>query len=250
MGSFVAFSARIGTFLPYCRASCWARKVGPMSQKAFFPDPLFGWLFYVALIGILSVAAYIDWRRLIVPKWITLPLLALGLAINVVRGAWLGARGEEVWTLAPSGALAGAADGLLFSLAGFFFGLAVFILLWLLGTCGGGDVKLFAAVASWIGPIFTFDVLIGTLGSVLLISILRLTWSVVVGGSQATRRDFSRKAGKVIDPHGLQARKRLLSFSLPVALAAAVVLLWVFRADLQLVAPHSNALVARVSHAG
>ncbi|MCS6850438.1 MAG: A24 family peptidase [Gemmataceae bacterium] len=230
-----------------------------MPPAAFFPDPVLAWVCYLILILFLSVASYVDLKRLIVPKWVTLPLLGLGLLLNVVRGAWLGSLGATVWVfepeawltwhLEPGSWLAGAGVGALFSVAGFLFGFTVFFILWILGTCGGGDVKLFAALGAWVGPKYGFYVLIATLFLVLGISMLRLTYHVLAGGTQAATRDFSRKAGSKGEPFGMQPRRRLLSFSLPVALATALVLLWVFRGDLQLVPVRDQAMVERTSHA-
>lgn len=45
----------------------------------------------------------------------------------------------------------GVMAGFLFALVGFVLGLILFMVFWQIGICGGGDVKLFAAVASWLG---------------------------------------------------------------------------------------------------
>src|SRR5208283_4704741 len=105
-----------------------------------FPDSAgFAWTYYLVLVALLLVAAYSDMRRMIVPKSLTLPTLALGLLFNVVRGAWLGAAGAEpVWILGQHGAWIGALDGLLYALAGLAIGFGLFFVMWILGTCGGG----------------------------------------------------------------------------------------------------------------
>src|SRR2546430_7601975 len=91
-----------------------------------FPDPTLEWVFYALLVGLLAVAAVIDLRRAVVPKWLSLTTLALGVTCNLVRGAWLGGLGEATWPLGGGGALIGAVDGLLFALAGFAVGFAIF----------------------------------------------------------------------------------------------------------------------------
>ncbi len=45
----------------------------------------------------------------------------------------------------------GALDGFLFALVGSLVGFAFFAILFALGTCGGGDVKLFTAIGAWLG---------------------------------------------------------------------------------------------------
>src|SRR5437870_2789816 len=92
----------------------------------FFPDAVFAWIFYLLVVGITLIASYTDVRRMIVPKWLTLPALILGLLMHTLRGAF----GED-----------GAWQGLLFSLGGFGVGFGVFFVMFFLGTCRGGDVK-------------------------------------------------------------------------------------------------------------
>src|SRR5262245_8503550 len=125
----------------------------------YFPDPVTGWVFLTGLLGVLAVASYTDQRFMKVPKWLSLPAFGLGLVASLVRGALLGASGSSVWVLGSNGAGVGALDGLLFALAGFVVGFVLFFGMWLMGICGGGDVKLFAALGAWIGPALVVAVL-------------------------------------------------------------------------------------------
>jgi prepilin peptidase CpaA len=198
------------------------------------------WAFYLVLVGITAVAAYIDLRRAVVPKWLTVTTLVLGLVCNVVRGAWLGSEGLGVWRLA-TGPWLGALDGLLFGLAGAAVAFGLFFVLWILGTCGGGDVKLFTALGGWLGP----GLVIGVLGLSLLVLLLMVIGKVMVGGlgSQAIRNTLkgSRKSP--------QTGRFRVTYALPVAIATALVLLWVFRVDLQLAAPGDPATPRVEAHA-
>ncbi len=117
----------------------------------FFPNLSFGWTFYGVLIAFLVIAAYIDARRMIIPKWVSLSILTLGVIFNLARGAWLGDQGIKVWLFEPNGLWLGAVDGFLFALVGFLAGFAIFFVMWILGVCGGGDLKLFAALSAWVG---------------------------------------------------------------------------------------------------
>src|SRR4051812_1481896 len=112
-------------------------------KTTYFPDPISGWAFFTTLMALLAVASWTDQRRMVVPKWLTLPTLALGLLANVLRGAWLGWHDLPAWSLSSGGPWLGALDGLLFALAGFAMGFVLFFAMWVLGVCGGGDVKLF-----------------------------------------------------------------------------------------------------------
>src|SRR4051812_34982983 len=102
-------------------------------MSAFFPDPLFGWIFLAALFGILAVAAWKDLQAMLVPKWLTVPALALGVLFNVVRGVWLSSSGHAAWIFGESGPALGGLDGLLFSLLGFLVAFGLFFLMWILG---------------------------------------------------------------------------------------------------------------------
>ena len=53
----------------------------------------------------------------------------------------------------------GLLDGLLFTLAGVAVAFVLMFVLWILGVCGGGDVKLYAAVGAWVGPWNVFPIL-------------------------------------------------------------------------------------------
>jgi len=213
-----------------------------MPHAFFPPPPAFAWLFCAALVGLTAAAAWTDLRRLVIPKSLTLTALALGLLVNGVRGAWLGASGAAVWALGASGAAVGAADAVLFSAAGFATGFALFFVMWILGTCGGGDVKLFAALGAWVGPLLTVFVLVSTLVLVVLFGTARLIGTVLFRGMRSAQRDYSAKAAG-----GPTPRRRLTAYSLPVALSTTCVLLWVFRTELRLAPPRAAAPADQVS---
>src|SRR5205814_1149319 len=84
----------------------------------------------ICALGLASVGALNDIRSGRIPNWLTYTSLAAAL---VVRGAIAGWPG--LWSGLQGVALAGG----------------LFLLLFLLGGMGGGDVKLMAAVAGWAG---------------------------------------------------------------------------------------------------
>lgn len=84
----------------------------------------------------LLVIALIDLRQLRIPDWLSLPLVAAGLGVAVLRsGVWWG--DHLIGTLAGYGALAA-------------FG-AIFFRLRGVDGLGLGDAKLFAAAGAWLG---------------------------------------------------------------------------------------------------
>lgn len=194
----------------------------------FFPHLAFGWAFVAVLSALLIAASYLDTKTMRVPKVLTLTALACGLLFNVVRGLWVGGQGSAVWLFGSNGALVGGIDGLLFGVAGLIFGFALFFTMWMLGACGGGDVKLFAAVGAWIGPLLCIYVLVVTIPVILSFMFLRILLALPQGFGAMRRLAKPREGGKV------DRKRRLLAFSLPVTLATVLVLLWAFRADLHL----------------
>ncbi len=105
-----------------------------------------------ALVGLLAIAAWHDVRRRIIPNWIPAALVLLWLG-------WMAAEGR----LAPAaGAVSMAA---LVLTAGY--------LAWLGGLLGGGDVKLLAATALWVGAAGLTSFLLATaiVGGVLALAI-------------------------------------------------------------------------------
>src|SRR5688500_10533930 len=88
---------------------------------------------YVAFVAAFMIAAAaLDYRTRKIPNWLTVPTAVLGLAFH---------------TLAPDG------SGPLAALAGFAVGFALLLLPYLLGGGGMGDVKMLAALGTWLGPL-------------------------------------------------------------------------------------------------
>ena len=85
--------------------------------------------------AVLVEAAVIDGLKLKVPNWLTFHLLAGGLAYSAWQGGWA---------------------GLSVSLQGAVLGLVLMLPLYMIGGMGAGDVKLFAGVGAWVGPLATF----------------------------------------------------------------------------------------------
>lgn len=207
-----------------------------MYHRPFFPDEIFGWTFFGVLAALTVVAAVIDLRKMVVPKWLTIPTLVLGLVFNTARGAFLGYEEMRVWALTPDGPFLGALDGFLFALVGFLCGFAMFFVMWVLGLCGGGDVKLFAAIGAWVGAYYSLWVLAGSMLVLIVLAMSRALGTFFTQGYKAAKKAYSAKAGKKTAA-GMVPRRRLMTYSLPLAIATAAVVLWFFRVDLKLAHP-------------
>jgi prepilin peptidase CpaA len=200
----------------------------------FFPHLAFAWSFLAILLALLGAASYIDSRLMKVPKVLTLTAFGLGVLFNVVRGAWMGGQGQAVWLLGAAGPWAGLADGALFALAGAVAGFALFFIMWMVGACGGGDVKLFAAIGAWVGPMLAVKVLIVTLPVIVAFMAVRFALAILSGDRRAAKRMMSRSRAPATPSKN---RPRLLAFSLPVTVATLLVVCWSFRVDLRLLPP-------------
>jgi prepilin peptidase CpaA len=85
----------------------------------------------IILLLILGTAIASDLRWRTIPNWLTGPSILAGLGFHTVMNQFA---------------------GFVFSLEGAAVGLGLFIILYVCGWMGAGDVKLFAAVGSFLGP--------------------------------------------------------------------------------------------------
>ena len=137
-------------------------EVAALAQRAVVP----------AVIAVIAIAAYTDWRWRLIKNSLTLPAIALGLILNLLGSGW-----------------SGFVSGLLGLAAGFGLMMIPFVL----GQMGGGDVKLLAALGSLVGPyailnVFLYTTLAGgllALGFALFqkegFNTLRRTWHLAIG---------------------------------------------------------------------
>lgn len=107
----------------------------------------------IILLLILGMAITSDLRSRKIPNWLTGSSILVGLGLHTFLYQW---------------------NGLIFSLEGAALGLGLFLLLYVSGWMGAGDVKLFAAVGSFLGPAQTFAaaIVIACVGGLLALAIL------------------------------------------------------------------------------
>jgi Flp pilus assembly protein protease CpaA len=211
-------------------------------DKAFFPDVAFAWMFCVGLVLLIGIAAWTDTRRAKIPNRLCLVILALGLVMSAVRAGWLAADNKPLRLLETGAVWRGVIDGLLWASAGFLVAFAVMFVIWIMGSCGGGDVKLLASVSAWVGP---DGFLFIWLGSVLVLFVWMgariLSGGMTPRGIKKTlaKLDAGRKAHDAGRDPVAKPGKRV-TFSLPLLIATACILLVVYRYELQLVPPKSK----------
>jgi prepilin peptidase CpaA len=164
---------------------------------------------FAALVGIFTaLAAVLDYRTKKIPNWLNVSAAALGLAYH---------------TFSPGGI------GPLMALAGFAIGFCLLLLPWLLGGGGMGDVKLLAALGTWLGPLlilvsFGLAAMLAACGAMAVI-----TSSAITEGFSVTRRRYVQSAtsgGSVAEGAKPRKTRRVLPFAVPVAISTWLVLAW------------------------
>jgi len=157
----------------------------------YFPDPVSGWVFLSALAGVLGVASYFDERYTKIPKWLTLrPWSSACCSASPAAGG----SPPTAWTsgCSPRPARCSGPSTARCSLPpGWWSGSSSSSAIWLLGGCGGGDVKLFAALGAWLGPYLVFCVLIVSLILLFVCLVSVLAWRGV--GSRVKRDKDGKK---------------------------------------------------------
>ena len=163
-----------------------------------------------ALVALFTaIAAFVDIRYKRIPNFVTVPAAVLGLLYHC---------------FAPNGM------GPLMAVAGFAVGFALLLLPWLLGGGGMGDVKLLAALGTWLGPMLILGTFAASAMMAGLIALAVITGSAFTHGVITTKQKYlvAGNHGVTSEASGGHRRpqRRTLPFAVPVALATWVVLGW------------------------
>jgi prepilin peptidase CpaA len=151
--------------------------------------------------GLMAMAAFEDFRRLIIPNQ-----LILGLCV--------------LWPLhvatAPMLTLAAAGFAALWAAVVFIAG----ALLFSRGLIGGGDVKLLAAATLWAGPAATLPLLVltGLLGGLLCLLLMTPAGGLLAAarpGRHDSSGDPARRANSVLVPYGVAIAAAALIVTIP-----------------------------------
>lgn len=165
-----------------------------------------GYDFAALVAAFTALAAVLDYRTQKIPNWLTVPAAILGLVYS---------------GLAPHGI------GVLWSLAGFAVGFSLLLLPWLLGGGGMGDVKLLAALGSWLGPMgilmaFSVGAILAAGGMIAV-----LTASTLGDGFSTTRKRYVSAGGaSAAAATAPRKTRRVLPFAVPMAMGTWLLLGW------------------------
>jgi prepilin peptidase CpaA len=136
------------------------------------------WFAWWPTLIVVAVATFTDMSSRRVPNWLVLPFLSAGIIVSPFRADWSGI-GRGIWLRTDwTGIRHDFWHSLGQSFAGLGLGFLIFGILFWMGGMGAGDVKLFAAIGAWIGPMQLFYALIftGLAGGVMVVC-----WAVVGG---------------------------------------------------------------------
>jgi prepilin peptidase CpaA len=155
----------------------------------------------VLLISAILISVVEDFRRHKIPNLVTFPSLVLAVAYHSISGGL---------------------DGFFFSTGGLGLGIGFFIIPYLLGGMGAGDVKLMGAAGAIMGPkgILVASVLVylagGLCGAILLalnpkhaVSFLKRSWTTI--------KTFCITAQFIIIPPDKDEKPLVMRFAIPIA---------------------------------
>ena len=166
-------------------------------------------VFLLVVLLYTCITAWTDLRRRKIYNKTTVPMWVAGWIYQAVFFQW---------------------DGIVNGLAGFGLGFGLFFVLWMIGSAGGGDVKLIGALGVWLGGPLTLKVIlaslvfvvVGTFG-LLIVGICRQGWKRTK--ASYVRPSASTSKSSAIAPPDNKSKRRVMAFAMPVALATWSVLL-------------------------
>jgi prepilin peptidase CpaA len=169
-----------------------------------------GYVLAALVAAFTLAAAVIDYRTQKIPNWLTVPSAIAALLFHLVSGG---------------------GTGFLWALAGFAVGFALLILPWILGGGGMGDVKLLAALGTWLGPIGILPAFGLGAACALIMAIILMVVSTFTAGISSTERRFLNRGGAATAGVAPRKYKRVLPFAVPVAVGTWLVLAWMLMSD-------------------
>ena len=185
--------------------------IGAASQ-VMFPELTVGLVVFLVGVGVYTVvAAVMDIRIKKIPNKLTIPFFGLGIVYQLVFHG-----------------LAGLGEGAL----GFAAGFGLLFLLWVIGSGGGGDVKLMGGLSMWLGWKLAIMVLIGSVFVAMVGTVFVIISSMFSRGVYDTKDRYlatgKLKKGEKPKKETVEQRvhRRPMGYAVPVALATWTVVIW------------------------
>lgn len=154
------------------------------------------------------LASWYDYRSHRIPNWLNAGLAAAGLTAQAAFGGW---------------------DGFVHGLAGLGVGLGCLAVLWAMKGMGAGDVKLMAAVGTWLGPrLVGYALVAGILtGGIIALALIarRRSWSLCIANlSMAAARAGGGNEGAGDMRPSLASSPTAMPYAIPLMLGTLMVL--------------------------
>lgn len=146
-------------------------------------------LFLVAATLIAAVAAVIDWRTGLIPNWLSLGGIALGIIGHTLYGVWVA--DVRMGLMEGAGSLLGVV----------LCSLAPGLMYWK-GAMGGGDLKLFAALGALLHPMLGIEAQMYSFVSAAVIAPARLAYEGHLG------RVFGNSLALLLNPLRSSEKKK------------------------------------------
>ena len=163
-------------------------------------------VFLTTVVLYTLVAAISDLRSRKIPNRLTVPMFLAGLVYQIY---FFGL------------------DGLGRGLTGFAVGFGILFVLWMIGSAGGGDVKLLGGLSVWLGAGLTLKVLFCSLIFVVTGTGILLLKALLTQGFSKTRSQYVKSAGNTpskTETTEQRSKRRVMAFAMPVALGTWCVL--------------------------
>ncbi|MCA8999222.1 MAG: prepilin peptidase [Planctomycetaceae bacterium] len=189
-----------------------------------FPESQLGFALLIGSVSLfVAIAAVWDLKTRRIPNWLTFSMFGAGLFFHIVLSV------VDGWHHLSS------------SLLGFLGGFTVMFVLFAIGGGGAGDVKLMAALGSWLG--FRLILAIFVLSAAIV--------AVMLAGTMLFRmlkKALPQLSSKGPTKLGHVLKEHSVTFAGPVALATWAILLWcVLKPDSRLITAPTKTLSVRVS---
>jgi prepilin peptidase CpaA len=167
-----------------------------------FPESPAGLLAGAVFTALLAAVVCADVTARRIPNALVLALVVSGVCAAAVLGAPVG----------PGGAA-----------AGFVLGLALWAPFWLMGVLGAGDVKLAAAIGTWLGPagVLEASVLAALAGGLLALGVLARRKRVVAMATSIALWAAALQRGQLTKPP-VDEKADLLPYGVALAAGAAL----------------------------
>ena len=162
-------------------------------------------VFVVAIVSYTLAAVIWDQAYFKIPNKLTIPMFFAGWAY---QGTFSG--------------LSGIGDGAL----GFLIGFGILFVLWIIGSGGGGDVKLMGALSVWLGFKWSLWVFIASTLIVIIVTGAIVVGNMLsIGPNQMKKKLLATgkpsKLGEEKKPETVQDKqsRRIMAYALPIAIA-------------------------------